>query len=379
MNPVGDMWETECLYLDGDAFYAALISEMESARHSIDMEVYTFEAGTLADRLCESFRRASCRGVCVRLIFDHLGSPEIDFGVYQRLVDAGVKIQVFRGLPWRMLNARRAALTRKTGAWVRQFLRRVKGLNRGFHRKVTIIDGVSAWVGSLNVSDVHLKEVYGPSAWRDTGVRVSGPGVRTLSDAFRRAFGERKLMEAKHTSSTLVFLNDTRFLRGSMSRRFRERINRANSRVWIQNPYFLPPRRLLRAFCRAAERGRDVRILVPEENDHVFVRWMSFGMLAVLLKSGVRVMEYQGGFAHKKVFIADDEMFLGSVNLNYRSFLHDLEVEVALTHPSSKAELEASFRSDEFSALELTESKLRSLPLWVRALSRLLFFIRYWC
>ena len=90
-------------------------------------------------------------------------------------------------------------------------------------------------------------------------------------------------------------------------------------------------------------------------------------------------MEYQGGFAHKKVFIADDEMFLGSVNLNYRSFLHDLEVEVALTHPSSKAELEASFQSDEFCALELTESKLRSLPLWVRALSRLLFFIRYWC
>jgi cardiolipin synthase len=375
----GAMWETERLYLDGDAFYAALISEMERATHSVDMEVYSFEAGTLAERLFEVFKRARLRGVRVRLIFDHLGSPEIHNGFYQRLVEIGVNVRIFRGLPWSMLRESDSGWCHKTGAWVRQFLRRMKRLNRGFHRKVTIIDGTSAWVGSLNVSDAHLREVNGPRAWLDAGVRVSGPEVRILSDAFSRACGERGVGDTKHVASSLVFLNDTRFLRGRMNRRFRDRISSAKSRVWIQNPYFLPPRRLLRALCRAAEGGTDVRVLVPEENDHVFVRWMSFGMLAVLLKSGVRVLEYRGAFAHKKVFIADAEMFLGSVNLNYRSFLHDLEVEVALTHPSSKAELEASFLLDESSAVALTETKLRSLPLWLQVLSRLLFFVRYWC
>ena len=379
MNPGEVMWESERLYLDGDKFYAALIAEIESAAHSVDMEVYTFEAGVLAERLCESFQRAHLRGVRVRLVFDHWGSPEIDYGLHQRLLEAGVNVRIFRGLPWRMLQARAAGFTRKTEAWIRQFLRKIKTLNRGFHRKVTLIDGVSAWVGSLNVSDMHLKEVHGREAWTDAGVRVSGPEVRVLSDAFRRVFGERVPVEAKKKLPGLVLLNDTRFLRGRMNSKFRERIHLAKNRVWIQNPYFLPPRRLLRALCRSAKRGTDVRILVPAENDYRFIRWISLGMMGLLLKNGVRVMEHHGTFAHKKVLIVDDQMFLGSVNLNYRSFLHDLEVEVEVTHPSSKRELEASFRSDESDSLELTELKFEALPIWLKALSRLLFFIRYWC
>jgi cardiolipin synthase len=213
----------------------------------------------------------------------------------------------------------------------------------------------------------------------DAGVRVSGPEVGFLSDAFRRAFGERVPSASRRSLPALLLLNETRYLRGRMNKRFRERIQHAQSRVWIQNPYFLPPRRFLHALCRAAARGVDVRVLVPEENDHVFIRWMSLGMMGRLLASGVRVLEYQGPFAHKKVFIADGEMFLGSMNLNYRSFLHDLEVELALTHPLSKAELEASFQNDEASAVELTLTKLQQLPLWLRVVSRLLFFVRYWC
>ena len=103
MNPGEVMWESERLYLDGDKFYAALIAEIESAAHSVDMEVYTFEAGVLAERLCESFQRAHLRGVRVRLVFDHWGSPEIDYGLHQRLLEAGVNVRIFRGLPWRMV------------------------------------------------------------------------------------------------------------------------------------------------------------------------------------------------------------------------------------------------------------------------------------
>ena len=378
MNVRQNMWESEGLYLDGDAFYAALISEIESATCSVDMEVYTFESGILAQRLCESFQRAHLRGVRVRLTFDHWGSSGMDTTLHQRLVEVGVKMRIFRGLPWRMWSAEKDGFAGGAGAWVRHLFKRLKTLNRGFHRKVTIVDDASAWVSSLNVSDVHLREVWGQSAWADAGVRVSGQEVRVLSDAFKRVFGERAPVDRK-ANPALVILNDTRFLRGKMNRRFRERIQQANTRVWIQTPYFLPPRRMLRALCASARKGIDVRILVPVENDYRFIRWMSLGLMGVLLSSGVRVMEYHRTFSHKKVLIVDAAMFLGSVNFNYRSFLHDLEVEVALTHPLSKSQLEAAFRSDEADSHELTPGRLKNLPLWLRIVSRLLFFFRYWC
>ena len=373
------MWESEKLYLDGDDFYAALLVEMESAKRSIDMEVYAFESGVLAGRLCESFRRARLRGVWVRVIFDHWGSQEIEDGLYQRLVESGVKVSIHRGLPWRLLTTSKAGPSCSALTWTRQFFQKIKRLNRGFHRKVTIIDGESAWVSSLNVTDVHLREVYGAAAWNDVGVRLTGNEVGVLSVAFKRAFGERVPFEMRKVPSTLVLLNDTPFFRGRMNRNIRQRIQRATSRVWIQNPYFLPPRRLFRALCHAARCGRDVRILIPRNSDHWFVRWMSLAMMELLLQSGVRVLEDQGSFCHNKILIVDGEMVLGSVNFNHRSFLHDLEVEVVLTHDSSKTQVERAFRKDEGNSVELTLSRLRNLPVWLRLASRMLFFLRYWC
>lgn len=373
------MWKSERVYFDGDDYYAALLAEMEGAKESIDMEVYTFEPGVLAGRLCEGFERARLRGVLVRVIFDHWGSQEIEGGLYQRLVESGVKVSIHRGLPWRFLGASKAVQSCGTLTWMRQFQQRLKRLNRGFHRKVTIIDGVSAWVSSLNVTDAHLREIHGASAWNDVGVRLTGDDVEVLSVAFKRAFGERVPLETRKIPSNLVLLNDTPFLRGMMNRNIRERIRQANKRVWVQNPYFLPPRRLFRALCHAAKSGRDVRILIPRKTDQWFVRWMSLAMMELLLQSGVRVLEYQGSFCHKKILIVDGAVFLGSVNFNHRSFLHDLEVEVSLTHDSSKTQVEHAFKKDEGNSIELTLSRLRNLPVWLRLASRLVFFLRYWC
>jgi len=372
-----DRWETERLYLDGDAFYQDLIAAINSARTSVDMEVYTFEPGMLAGRLCNSFEHARNRGVHIRLIFDHWGSSEIHNGLYQQLQKAGVRVRIFRGLPWRLLPVTEAGLFKTVGHYLREVPRRVKALNRGVHRKVTIIDGSTAWISSMNVTDVHLREVYGDESWMDAGLRVSGGEVQILSNAFKRAFDGRSVDSGD--VPRLVRLNNTRFRRGAMNREIRRRIQQAAERVWIQNPYFLPPRRILRELCAAAARGIDVCILIPLKNDHPFIRWMSLGMLRRLLKSGVSVMEHKGAFAHKKVFIVDEAMFLGSMNFNYRSFLHDLEVEVAVTHPSSKEELEGAFRREVFDARKLTLRWLREQPLWLRLASRLLFFFRYWC
>lgn len=376
----GHGWKQETLYFDSDAFYQALLSEMESAQKSIDMEVYTFEAGVLAERLLACFQRAVQRGVRVRLIYDHWGSPFIGGGLHQRLESIGVKVHIYRGLPWSSIAFRSTKISGRLFAWASHFWRKLKRINRGFHRKVTVIDGQSAWVGSLNVTDVHLREVCGDQAWRDIGVRLQGQEVLLFSQAFERTFfRRRKPRNQTLEKSGLVRLNDSFWLRRKMNFVLKRRIRLARQRIWIQNPYFLPERALLRALCRQAQKGIDVRIMIPEKSDQTVIRWMNYGSLLKLLKSGAVVLQFQPAFAHKKVLLVDQQVAIGSINLNHRSFLHDLEVEVMLTHPESRHAMVASFLEDQATCHLLRLEELRQKPLWFRIANRLLFFFRYWC
>ncbi len=374
----GYRWESETLHFDGDEFYRALIQEMDGARKSIDMEVYTFEEGVLAERLLGCFERAIKRGVAVRLICDHWGSPLLGDGLAPRMKAAGIRVHVYRSLPWRPLILRKnhGQFLR----WVGYFWRSLARLNRGFHRKVTIVDGESAWVSSFNVTDVHLREVYNQDAWRDIGVRLRGQEVLLFCQAFERTFFRRRTPRAQYLEKhDLVHLNDSFWQRRKMNFLLKRRIQSARARIWIQNPYFLPERGLLRALCQQARRGRDVRIMIPEKSDQEVIRWMNYGILVRLLKSGATIWQFHPAFAHKKVLLVDDQISVGSTNLNHRSFLHDLEVEVMLSHDNSRRMVEDSFLQDQALCHPLLLADLECKPLWFKIFNRILFFFRYWC
>jgi cardiolipin synthase len=376
----GYRWESETLHFDGDEFYRALIKEMDGARKSIDMEVYTFEEGVLAARLLDCFERATKRGVTVRLICDHWGSPLLGEGLAPRMEAAGVRVHLYRSLPWRPLLLWKR---KNRGPFLQQlgfFWRSLTRLNRGFHRKVTIVDGDSAWVSSFNVTDVHLREVHNDNAWRDIGVRLQGPEVLLFCQAFERTFFRRRTPRDRNLEQhDLVHLNDSFWMRRKMNYALKRRIRNARSRIWIQNPYFLPERGLMRALYRQAKRGIDVRVMIPEKNDQEVIRWMNYGILVKLLKSGASVWQFHPAFAHKKVLLVDDQISVGSTNLNHRSFLHDLEVEVMLSHDDSHRAVENSFIEDQTHSSLLLLTDLERKPLWFRTLSRILFFFRYWC
>lgn len=370
-----ERWETEQLFFDNDDYYRSLIAELDLAGKSIDMEVYTFEDGILAERLLACFQRATDRGVRVRLICDHWGSPLIGQNLNQQLIARGVKIHIFRRLPWRTVS-----LGSKNPFSFIQIWKRIRSMNRGFHRKVTIVDSQTAWISSLNVTDVHLKEVYGKNAWVDIGVRVTGKSVMALQHAFDRAyFRRRKPRNRILERQAPVHLNASFWSRRMMTFLLKRRLKRAKSRIWIQNPYFLPERGLLRAIYRQARKGVDVRLILPEKNDQPIISWMNYGILRKLAKNGAKIFEYQPAFAHKKVLIVDDESSVGSTNFNHRSFLHDLEVEVMLTHELNKSALEKSFIDDQVLSRDITLSELNSKSIWFRLLNRTLFFFRYWC
>lgn len=369
-------WSSEKLFLDNDDFYRSLISEIDQAKQSIDMEVFTFEDGILAKRLLEAFTRARARGVTVRMITDGWGSPLFWETIGPRLESIGVRIRLFRSLPWRQGRHSRGEPRSGWG----KFWFRFRRINRGFHRKVTLIDRRVAWVSSLNVTDVHLKEVYGKNAWSDVGARFTGDAVSLLVHAFERAFFRRRWLRfAPPPNSSLILLNDSFWRRRRTTFVQKRRLKRARHRIWIQNPYFVPERSLLRALYHAAKRQIDIRVIIPEKNDQPIVKFLTFALLGQLIRHGIRIFEFQPHFAHKKVLIVDHIHTIGSTNFNHRSFLHDLEIEVHLSKQENKEQLAQSFQDDLLESIEITPSWIEQKPWWYRTLGRVLFFLRYWC
>lgn len=378
-------WEEEHLYFDGDAFFDALEKGINEAHHTIDLESYIFENDNLGRRVTKLLTCAAKRGIAVRIIVDGLGSLnwEGSFGAPCR--QAGIPFKVFHKI----------GLGRfKEGAWsvlrlrgLRHFLLKLNSRN---HRKVCIIDGHLSWLGSMNITDAHLRSQQGEKAWRDTGVMVRGSSVDELVWAFERVWMPRRkrlatLLQKRHLiflrpkihPEALVRLNTTRGLRRGNYRELLRRIRRASRRIWITNSYFVPHGSLLRALENAAARGVDVRILVPHNSDHFFMPWVTSSFYYGLLKRGVRIFEYLPTILHAKTLAIDEWCIVGSSNLNHRSLLHDLEADVRLTNPHSLQTMEQNFLKD------LAHSEEVRFDVWqrrnpvIKVLGRIVLAFRY--
>lgn len=367
------MWDSEILYTQGDAYFAALIKAIDAALTSIEIETYIYEKGVLAERLSERLIAAVQRGVKVRLIVDGWGSPAFVHDYLPQLKKGGVKVRFYRMIPW--------ILRRLPGDpknfWRRMILR-FRRINRGNHRKFCLIDHQELWVGSFNISDVHLKEVRGERAWKDAGVAVRGPEVKFAYRAFRRAFNRWTAFQLPARSPKLLLLNDSFIHKRRTRRQHLARLHQAKSRVWLATPYFVPVGRVMRLLLKKARSGVDVRLIVPRENDVWLIKWMSLPLLAHLAKHGVKVYVYAPVFSHQKLFIADDWISLGSTNINHRSYLHDLEMDVVLTLPENKNRIIEGYLRDQGLSEPFDEAHWRQLPWTQRKLSSVFLLAKYW-
>jgi cardiolipin synthase len=150
----------------------------------------------------------------------------------------------------------------------------------------------------------------------------------------------------------------------------------AQRRIWIENAYFVPDGSLLRALSAAAESGVDVAIIVPAVSDVVFIPWVTTAFHDGLLRAGVRIFEYTKGMMHAKTILVDDWGLVGSSNLNHRSLLHDLEVDVVLADESASRSLHDQFLIDCTHARQVTLESWRERPCLERYVGRLLLLAR---
>lgn len=373
MSEPGSTWEKEVLYTTGDVYFAGLVSALATATTSVELESYIFEKGHAADRVVDALIKCSQRGVRVRLVVDGLGSPGFVHVYWPRLKAAGVRVRFFRVFPWilKRLPGDPKGLTQR-------LLLRLRQMNRGNHRKFCLIDAKELWTGSYNVSDVHLNEVYGDQAWKDVGVCVRGRDLRYARRAFQRAWRGWSALNWPTRSPRLLLLNDSFLHKRQARMQHVTRIREATHRVWLTTPYFVPVGHLYRLIARRAKEGLDVRLIIPRKNDVWIMKWMSVPLLRGLVRKGVRVYVYEPRFSHQKVFIADDWISIGSTNLNHRSFLHDLEMDVVLTHPENQERILDGYVKDQAQSRPFDNTNWARLPLWKRALSSVFVLVKYW-
>lgn len=377
-----ESWSQSEIFYNGDDYFHSLIQDIRQARRSVTIESYIFTEDKLTKTILAELKNARERGCTVKLVVDGFGSytsiPFLD----RFCTENGLELRVFHPLPYPLLWAHQFVL--KYSLRGSLLFRRV---NRRTHRKITIIDETRAYLGSLNFTQVHCASFVGDEAWRDTGVWVEGEPVKRLVLAFQISYlrtfmkgllgwvGRWKLNE--DPAREVLRLNTTQRLRRKLYRDLLRRLTQAQSRIYLTTAYFLPRRSLLRALMKAARRGVDVQLLIPGKSDVPLVKWAAFYIVRFLLQRRIPIFEYQRSILHAKTMIIDDEVFIGSFNLNHRSILHDLEVEAILNDSHSLQSMLQQWQQDISHSKAVSEKDF-SAPSWfTRILYKIAFRLRY--
>jgi cardiolipin synthase len=348
------------LLVDGPATYRAMFEAIDAARDHINIESYTIEAEGPGQELARRLIQKRRQGVKVNLLFDHVGSLGTGSRFFDALREAGVQMCCYNPL----VRGWKAALGRS--------------LHWRDHRKLLVVDGKVAFTGSLNICSASSRPAHGThrrwllrqTPWRDTHVRIEGPVVAQLQQLFLDHWvaqtGQRPYLshffprlQPVGGLRTAVAAAEGGRRRNPFYRALLRAIDGAQDRVCITAAYFVPPRRLLRALVRAAQRGVAVKLVLPGLSDSWAALHAGRSHYTRLLKAGVRIFERQHALLHAKTAVIDGVWAtVGSHNLDWRSMLHNAEANVVALDERFAGELETVFADDLRHSTEVT------LPEW---------------
>jgi cardiolipin synthase A/B len=305
------------LLIDGKETFRTIFQAIEGARSYVIVQFYIIHDDSLGRELRDRLIEASRRGVRCWLLYDNVGSKGLPRSYFRELQDAGVSVQGF------VTN--------------RQFGRQFQ-INFRNHRKLVVVDGKVAFFGGLNAGDEYLGlGVLG--SWRDTHLQLEGPAIMALQVSFLEDwYYARKEVpdipfEARVAGdqTVLAFASGPTENWNSSAAIYAEIIHDVRERLWIASPYFVPDPMLRTAIGHAALRGVDVRILLPQKPDHLLPFLSSYTFYPLMHEAGVKIWRYQRGFMHQKVLLADNDLaIVGSVNLDFRSFMLNFELSAVV-------------------------------------------------
>ena len=338
-----------------------LLVDIHSAQHHIHLQFFKFETDYICQRIGNALADKAAQGVEVRLMYDGLINHSRNW-YYRDLSRRGVQCQSFApAYP--------------------PFLR--KKDNYRNHRKVVVIDGRIGYLGGMNIAERYLQGL-GWGSWRDTQMRIQGPAVAQLQYSFLAdwCYASGQLLanpcyfpQIPHAGTCPVEVltsgpigNGPRIMERTV-----QLLEQSRHYAYLESPYFIPTPEVMQALCLAAQRGVDVRLLLPARSDRgVFVLPASMSYVGQALRAGVRIGQYQSGFLHAKTIVVDDTVAtVGSTNIDPRSYFLDHEIGAVVTERDFALEIKRQFFADEAESTYINPSDWSHRPLHRKAIERI--------
>lgn len=309
-------------YAEASDGLEAQLEALRQAQSFILMEYHAIEEAQSFGRIREVLAERAAKGVEVRILYDDVGSMGfIDLGFIRRMEALGIQCRVFNPVK-PVLNL---------------------FMNNRDHRKITVIDGRVGFTGGYNLADeyFHLTHPYG--YWKDTGLRLEGSAVRSLTVQFLEMWNAMDntdkdwlrylpTLDAPYSDGFVQPYADMPLDDEPVGENvYLSLIESAQERLWVATPYLIISDEMNRALCLAAQRGVDVRVITPGIPDKPLIYRITRSYYAGLVRRGVRVYEYTPGFLHEKQMLVDNRSaVVGTINLDYRSLYHHFENGVLL-------------------------------------------------
>lgn len=353
--------DTETTYYDGgEAYFDAVLDELRKAQKFIYIEFFIIAAGKLWDRILDVLREKVAEGVEVRVIYDDVGCLfTLPAGYYKKLRAMGIRAHVF--------NKIRPVFDIR--------------MNNRTHRKIIVIDNKVAFTGGLNIADEYVNRLDRHGYWKDTGMKFEGAAAASFSIMFLRfwlllesedADYARYLPRQAEEPSEHGWVQPLSAGPGNnlqiIENAFMELIGGARESLYITTPYLILDNEFVTALVLAAKSGIDVRIALPHVPDKKLVFMMSRSFYSILLKAGVKIYEYLPGFLHAKSVVCDDGLaYIGTCNLDYRSFYLHYECGALLYETPTVAEMKQDFLRLLPKCKEITYEEASNVTVFTKA------------
>lgn len=342
------------IYTQGLSMLHSLLREIYRAKDHIHIQFYIFANDATGRLVRDALFDAAARGVEVRLLYDDVGCWSVPGRFFDEMRAGGVDARGFFRVRFPLFTSK---------------------VNYRNHRKLVVIDGVTGFVGGMNIADRYMKGVpWG--VWRDTHLLIKGCAVYGLQTSFLADwyFTDGSMITARkyyppcnHTRGALVQIVTSQpigqwrdIMRGLVMV-----FNRARRYIYVETPYFMPGDSVMQALQNSALAGVDVRVMIPEKSDSIFTQLASFSYLGDLLRAGVKVYLYKKGFLHSKMIVSDDSVAtVGSTNVDFRSFDYNFEVNAFVYDEPLAMRMKGIFMEDQRDSYMLTLKMYQERGRW---------------
>ncbi len=342
---------------DGDTYFPAMLGAIRGAKQTVNFQAYILHSDKVGQAFRDALIERARAGVEVRVLLDGLGSGwSLDNSDVRMMKDAGCKFAYYHPMM----------------SW------RVDRTNRRSHRRVLVVDGKLGFTGGVGFADQWSGHAQDPKHWHDVQIRVEGPLVSALQNAFEehwiKTFGETlsgagqfpALAPAGEIKGQLIASHSFSMAPVPLTQAIA--FAAAEKRIWITNAYCTPSDDQVDLLVKAAQRKVDVRFIVPgANNDQPLTKSAGRAAYGRMLEGGVKIFEYEPTMIHTKGMVIDGMFSLiGSSNLDPRSSSINEELDLAIYDQNFGREMEAMFEGDLSKSKEYTYQQFKDRSLWER-------------